>query len=363
MPIVALFYNENGLSELDIFLLQAIYSVSVAVLEIPSGYMADRIGRRITILLGAILGCLGYGIYSISSDFSGFLVAEIILGLGGSFISGADSAMLYESLCAIRMRHRYLQFEGRITALGNYAETLAAICGGLIAVAIGYRFVYAAQTLIAFMAIPAALFLLEPPRSLSSRRGGLKEIILILSDTLLQKRRLAAAILLSSITGVATLTMAWIAQIYFVEKGFTEVLITPLWVLLNLVVALSSSFADKTSRLVEEKTLLAGFPLLFLIYILLGFVPVMAGIALLLLFYAIRGVATPYLKSLINEGCNSETRATVLSIRNLFIRFGFAVLGPTIGMIATDGSLAKALTIAGFFLFIFYFGALILYRR
>ena len=120
MPIVALFYSQNGLTDFDIFLLQAIYSISVAFLEIPSGYMADIVGRKKTLVLGAILGALGYGVYSISHNFTGFLVAEITLGIGGSFISGADSAMLFDSLAALRQKHRYLQFEGRITSLGNF---------------------------------------------------------------------------------------------------------------------------------------------------------------------------------------------------------------------------------------------------
>ncbi len=66
MPIVALFYNENGLDNFDIFLLQAIYSVSVAVMEIPSGYMADVVGRKKTLILGSVLGALGYLFYSMS---------------------------------------------------------------------------------------------------------------------------------------------------------------------------------------------------------------------------------------------------------------------------------------------------------
>src|SRR5210317_775949 len=91
MPIVALFYNENGLDELDIYLLQAIYSLSVVIMEIPSGYMADIVGRKKTLVLGGVLGTLGFVIYSISSSFLGFLIAEVTLGIGGSFISGADS--------------------------------------------------------------------------------------------------------------------------------------------------------------------------------------------------------------------------------------------------------------------------------
>ncbi len=55
MPIVALFYTDNGLDTFDIYLLQGIYSCSVALLEIPSGYMADVIGRKKSLILGAIL--------------------------------------------------------------------------------------------------------------------------------------------------------------------------------------------------------------------------------------------------------------------------------------------------------------------
>ena len=69
------------------------------------------------------MGTIGYLIYSVSNSFSGFLAAEIILGIGGSFISGADSAMLFDSLAATKRQHQYLQFEGRITSLGNFAET------------------------------------------------------------------------------------------------------------------------------------------------------------------------------------------------------------------------------------------------
>jgi len=45
MPIVVLFYNDNGLKQYDIFLLQGIYSIAIVLLEIPSGYFADVLGR------------------------------------------------------------------------------------------------------------------------------------------------------------------------------------------------------------------------------------------------------------------------------------------------------------------------------
>ena len=73
MPIVALYYTENGLSSFDIYLLQAVYSFSVALMEIPSGYMADVLGRKKSLIIGAILGTLGFVVYSFASSLPLFM--------------------------------------------------------------------------------------------------------------------------------------------------------------------------------------------------------------------------------------------------------------------------------------------------
>lgn len=353
MPIVALFYNENGLDNFDIFLLQAIYSVSVAVMEIPSGYMADIVGRKKTLILGSVMGALGYLFYSISHDFNGFLVAEITLGIGGSFISGADSAMLYDSLSATRRQHRYLQYEGRITSLGNFAETLAAVCGGLIAALLSYRAVYLSQAFIAALAIPAALLLLEPPKDSTIAKPGLRHILSVCNNAVMTNKKLSSTILLSSIAGISTLCMAWTSQIYFVSNGLTEVTITPLWIALNLTVAIVAAFASSAMKVLGKKiSLLLIVVYLPITYVLLGVLQFIPAITSLFLFYAVRGYATPVLKDLINQNCSSSTRATVLSIRSLIIRLGFAILGPLIGWVSDITTLSSALTLSGILLFI-----------
>ena len=98
MPVVVLFYQDNGMGMHDIFVLKAIYSVAIVAMEIPSGWMADIWGRKKTLILGSILGSAGFLMYSFSYGFWAFVLAEIILGIGHSFVSGADSAMLFDSL-------------------------------------------------------------------------------------------------------------------------------------------------------------------------------------------------------------------------------------------------------------------------
>jgi MFS family permease len=210
MPYIVPFYTSNQLDMHQVMILQAMYSVSIVVLEIPSGYFADVIGRRRTLILGVILGTAGFGAYSLSSGFTGFLLAELLLGFGQSFVSGADSALLYDSLLDIRREKEYIRYEGRMVSLGNIAEACAGIAGGFIAL-ISLRTNFYFQTGIAFLGVPAAILLVEPSRHLRLKTFTFRTILEVVHECLFRNPRLRTNILLSAVIGSATLTMAWFA--------------------------------------------------------------------------------------------------------------------------------------------------------
>ena len=351
MPIVVLFYQDNGLSMSQIFLLKSIYSIAMVATELPSGYLADVWGCRRTLLLGAILGTLGILIYSVSGVFYSFVVAEIILGIGFSFISGADSAMLYDSLKAENREDEYIKHEGRITSAGNFAEALAGVAGGLLAT-ISLRTPYYFQIFIAAIAIPAAYFLKEPQHALERTHLKMMEIISIVKLPYRQPE-MRSAILISSLTGAATLTYAWFVQPYFQEAGVPVSVFGILWTLLNLSAGVFSMLSYRVERFLGKRNSL----LFIVVFISLGFILTsleisLAGIAILFGFYMVRGIATPVLKDQINQYTDSKVRATILSVRNLEIRIIFAAVGPVLGYLTDTFSLQTALMVTG----IIYFG-------
>jgi MFS family permease len=320
--------------------------------ELPSGYLADVWGCRRTILFGAILGTLGILIYSFSSDFYSFILAEIVLGIGFSFISGADSALLYDSLKAENREDEYIKHEGRITSAGNFAEALAGVAGGLLAT-ISLRTPYYFQIFVAAIAIPAAFFLKEPQHVLDRTRLKMKEILSIVKLTY-QQKEMRSAILISSLTGAATLTYAWFVQPYFQKAGVPVSVFGILWTLLNLSAGVFSMFSYRVERFLGKRNSL----LFIVVFISLGFILTsleisLAGIAILFGFYMVRGIATPVLKDQINQYTDSKVRATILSVRNLEIRLIFAAIGPVLGYLTDTFSLQIALMVTG----IIYFGA------
>ena len=363
MPIITLFYQENGLGMKDVLLLQGVYSVAIVVLEIPSGYFADIWGRKRTLIIGSVLGVLGFAIYSFTAGFWGFLIAELILGVGQSFISGSDSALLYDTLKEENREDEYVKLEGRVLSIGNFAETIAAIVGGFLA-EISLRTPFIIQTFIAMIAVPAAFTLVEPYRKLEINDRW-KSTILTLKNTILKNKEMQILIIFTAFIGTATLTMAWFIQPYLKEilnLSISEIGIT--LAILNLIVGLTSLIAYKIENVIGKR-----YSLLLIIigisstYILMGNIQHWSILIAIALFYFTRGIATPVLKDYINRISTSDIRATVLSVRNFAIRVVFALFGTFLGWYSDFYSIQSALVLAGVIIFSASFSTYFLYTK
>ena len=275
------------------------------------------------------------------------MIAEITLGFGTSFISGADSAMLYDTLFDLKRENQYMKLEGRITSAGNFSESIAGIAGGFLAL-YSLRLPYYFQTAIAFTGIPAAILLTEPRKHSSIMRMNFRNILHIVDYALIRNRILRRNIFFSSLIGSSTLTMAWFVQPYFEIVKLPLGLYGILWTALNLTVALTTLIAYR----IEHK--MGQMKIIFLItfgisagYLLLGWIKNVWALSILFFFYMIRGIATPVLKDYINQLTSSDIRATVLSIRSFIIRIIFAVFGPFIGWFSDEFSIQNALLFSG----------------
>jgi MFS family permease len=353
MPIILLFYNHNNLTTRHLFIIQAVYSLTIVLFEIPSGYIADVWGRKQTLVMGALFCFIGYMVYSFSGGFWEFLVAEILLGFGNSCISGTDTAMLYDSLVEKKQEDNYLKIEGKMTSVGNFAEAIAGVLGGFLA-AINTRLPFIIQAFIALIAIPAAISLYEPKLHAFSQKTTFNDVLNAFRNVLFKNKKLRKNLIISSVIGASTLSMAWFVQPYFKLVNVPVALYGILWTVLNASVGISALLAYKVeSKLGENRTTNFIVFSSTLLYLSLSYVQSVWAIALILLFYMVRGIATPVLKDYINKQIPSETRASVLSLRNLIIRGIFSTLAPFVGYLSDKFSLQTALFMAGTCFFIF----------
>jgi MFS family permease len=343
MPIIVLFFQEHGLSLTEVMLLQAIYSLSVAVFEIPSGYIADIFGRKQTIVFSTIFSFIGYLVFSFYGGFYAFAIAQVLVGIGGSLMSGSDSAIIYDTLLETKSKTSYTKIEGRNYAIGNFSEAAAGILGGFLAVGSLYLPIYV-QTSILFFSIPIALTLVEPTMHEENKLDrSFKAILEVVKFSLVDNTRLRWLIIYSSAMGVATLSMAWFAQPFFKEVGVPLVYFGILWAGLNFSAGLTSFNAHQFDRKENNYKMLIYLSLgMITSFILLGFNSSMFGLVFILVIYLLRGIVTPILRNAINENTTSNKRATVLSVRSFIIRISFAICAPILGYIAENYSLANS---------------------
>ena len=328
MPIIVVFFQENDLSTTEIMILQAVYSLTIAILEIPSGFFADSYGRKNSILISTFFSFIGYIILSTYSGFNDYLIAEILLGIGGSLISGADSAIIYDTLIELDDEDSYTKIEGKNYAIGNFSEAIAGILGGFLALSSIYLPVYI-QTFVIMLSIPIAFSLVEPKRTFKIATS-LKSILNIVKDTFIHNKKLKWYIIYSSAMGMTTLSVAWFVQPFLSTIDMPLTYFGIIWAALNIMAGLTSyySYIFNNSKLLIYISIYMSISLIFL-----GFNISLFGIFFIALVYLFRGIITPNLRNLININTTSEKRATVLSLRSFMIRLSFALTAPLLGYI------------------------------
>jgi MFS family permease len=126
-------YFQNQLSASEAIILAAVLDVSSSLLEVPSGYMADRFGRRPTLILALLATIAGALLLGLGGDFSWLLLGQFLLGAGIAFASGADSALLYDTLLETGREDEIAAQELKAWRYMFTGLALSAFLGGVMA--------------------------------------------------------------------------------------------------------------------------------------------------------------------------------------------------------------------------------------
>ena len=106
MPVFVLYFLEH-MSLADVLRLEAIYYIAVVVLEVPSGYFSDRVGRRPTLLISCASHIAACALFFFGASFGVFAVAQCLLAAGIAFNSGTDTSLHFDSLASVERQREY----------------------------------------------------------------------------------------------------------------------------------------------------------------------------------------------------------------------------------------------------------------
>jgi MFS family permease len=348
VPVIASFWEKYGLSLFDIFLLQAIFSFSVLLFEIPTGYVGDRLGRKRTILLAALINILGWIAYSSFRFFWGFVTAEVILGLSMAFLSGTDSAVVFESLKAWKREAEYSKIEGRINGLYHLGVAFSSIIGGICAVFMPVWTLMLVTGFFSFISFILALFMKEPEYEVyKHQRGTLYGFYKIFRYTFLRSKIVRAALPLLAACYLSTMLGVWLYQPFWTARQVPIWLFGILWACLFLPSSVGSHLAHKVEKILGRRRIIYILPLPPLLgYVLAGILPGYWALAPIYLVNILYGLAPPVLGKYIQEETFSDKRATVMSICNFLFRISYCLLGPFVGFVANRIGMESAFFVA-----------------
>ncbi|HEX9237100.1 MAG TPA: MFS transporter [Actinomycetota bacterium] len=134
--INTLFLLHAGLSIFEVFVANAAFTAAMALCEVPTGVVADTLGRRTSFLLSEAtlaMGTLAYvAVAAIHGGLLLFCLAGVILGLGYTFYSGAVEAWLVDALRATGYRGELDRVFARASIVSSVAMIVGTIGGGLL---------------------------------------------------------------------------------------------------------------------------------------------------------------------------------------------------------------------------------------
>ncbi len=351
VPILIPYYEFNRLNSTQIFTIQAAYALSIMLLEIPSGYLADVIGRKKTLILGAFFLPIGIGVYVSTHTFFSFILAEFIIAVANSMRSGCDSAFLYDTLLQLKEESEYKKLEGKSFYYTRVGTAISSILGGAVAL-ISLHVPFYINIATSLMMLPIALSLTEPQRQKLTVSNPLKDILRITRISfvhrLLRPLMLYAALIMS--TGVVGV---WAYFLYYESIGISIGFFGLLFAAFQLSNAFGSKISHRFEKILGQRISLSLPLLSATTFVLLGIFKTSFLIPLIFINAFLWGTSFPLLMDSMNRLIQSDVRASVLSVANMIRSLSFVILSPLFGKLVDIFSLSTAFILMGIYFFVY----------
>ncbi len=334
--------QQRGLNLLQISAIESVVVAVIFLAEVPTGILADRIGRRWTLVMWSLCLMVGELMFLFSETYPQFLLMAVFTGIGHAFGSGARDALVYDSLPTEEREATMQRVIGRVNSWGQLAFFASPILGALLVGDLALERVQAAIALTAgALALGAvvALTLREPETEWEAERSSALAIVRSgvaeLRTSPILRRITLVTVLTTPLSGVLIITLA---------PPYLEQNDVPVFAI-GMALSVGSLLAAFTQRYAYkfEEWLGAGRGLALLLvmpgvsYLLLALIsgPVVAWLVIVWM-YATGDMRAPLLSAYQNAHIAHRNRATVLSLMSMFASLFAAVMGPLYAALATQ---------------------------
>jgi len=339
----AVFLRSIGFSLSDIALVEMFYSIVVVIAEVPTGMLADGRSRALSLKTGVMLQAIGALVYMCAYGVLTAIVAEAILAVGMSFISGAKQAWIADALSREGKSENLRRVYATDSIFGGISIMAGGIIGGVL-IPIHFRVVWIPLFLSHICAWCVCMRFMNrqgEPLERSNEWSALRRSIAHLRKS----RALIWLVTTMVVFGtVASFGFYW--SLYFIAE-IGNLGISGLWAIMYIGLMASGFFVRHMTISQGKESLYIVLSLLFS-GVGLIFIPFTTGLFIPMIFVVLheagRGMFQPLTDSFAQHRIGSSYRATFGSLQSFLGRTGFAIV-PFIIWISIDGKPDTPLTI------------------
>lgn len=349
LPIWVLYLQrERGLSLAQVTALEGPFWLVMVLAEVPTGALADRWGRRLSMLLGAVTNALAIFLFGITTSFWLLLPVYLVWAVAITLDSGADTAFLYDTLAAMGRADEFRRAAGRAQACTVVATLAASLVGAPLAAATSLTVPILAGSGITLLAALVVWTLHEPQRH---ERGSHVPYFAVIGQAArytLQHPPLRAMMVVHAVVWGAGMTGIIFVQPFLdhfeVPVGVFGLLETPG----RLAAVAGSLAAHRLAVRFGERNVLCGLAAGCTgALLVLAAVPSVAAVAMFAVLTFCSVTLRPIVSDYVNRHAPQQLRATVASIGQMIASIVLAVAAPLLGRIADRSSLQVMFFAAG----------------
>lgn len=332
-------YQEKYLSIEQLGIVYAFFSFLTFILEMPTGAIADLFGRKSSMFIGWILSGIGVIILGLSTEFMQFVLGFGLYGFGISLVSGANYALLYDSLKELG---REDQFTKQVADNGSFTRLsmmIGSFTGGILfAISPGLPFILQG---IAFLVLAIVILFLQEPMIDSEKftfKNYINQTKLGFQQLFKTKQTTILSFYYFLTAGISWTVLTYFRLPYVYSYGFTEVQVSLIIGIGYIITSLLLMYASRKKQIFNKKIIFFLNTFLILFILLPSHIfPVFFVPVILVLIQIVGSGRFTFLDSYTNEGFESKYRATAVSSLNMLVNIIYFLLvlisGPIISSI------------------------------
>lgn len=335
-PYTFIYFRDIGFSYTQIASFTSVMLLSLFIFEVPTGIVADLYGRKISVAIGLIICGISPIIIASNNSYLLILICYIFIGLGMTFISGAEEALIVDNLKFHNREDLIKEYYIKLSSFIGLGTVVAYLIGAAIVKYIGITplwYIWGGGYLLSALLLN---FIKEHGfRPIKSKKGLISTIFHPVKLSFHQI--VTNKTFLNYLIGSSLLTVMFVQRdiwnIFLVDRGISESMLSIIASITSLCIMILPWFSRRVSQIKKALLMTTALRVIILLSVLIvDRERILLGVILFIILGSLEAFESPLTSTYVQSVVKSENRATMGSLMSMIYSLLGAIAGVMIGI-------------------------------